>query len=90
MPSSSQWARVIFHHGAAPRRALASGLAPGSNHKALAALSAAGVQDLTATARRHPGTKPVLVDALSIARPIARLHRNPSRNVMARNMGTER
>jgi hypothetical protein len=32
----------------------------------------------------------VLVDALSIARPIGRLHRNPSRNVMALNSGTER
>jgi len=69
--------RPAAAHGAARPPLLTAVLAPDADYEALPPPLPASVEDLPATARRHPGAKTMLVDPLTISRAIRRLHRNP-------------
>ena len=73
----------LRRHGEARFELLPAVLASGADHEMCTATLAPGVQNSPTTPRRHPSAETMLVDALSIARPIGRLHRNPSKKRLA-------
>jgi hypothetical protein len=78
-PGAKAPRRTLRHE--ASSRLLAAVLPPRTDHQLRPPPLPSCAEDLASAPRRHTGAKPMLIDALSIARAIRRLHRYPSTHV---------